>query len=295
MPPFKKAFSLIELSVVILIIGILVAGVTQGSRLVREIKFATARSMTKASDVNSIPDLAIWLETTSDKSFTVEQPEDGFAIAQWNDINPQATDGGKVLAINAAGGKQPLYTVGALNGLPALRFDGIDDNMAVADGFDNDTENVTVFFVWKPKGTGNAEMDLLEKWEGSGGYPYVLRSTSVYSLRTYDGALNPIVSSTTPRLKDNIVILSARRTKSGILSLWVNGVKGNADVVDTTSATVGSTVNNGRLGICARLTSNVGYCNGDVGEAIIFSRALKDEERKAVEKYLGKKWGIRVT
>ena len=32
------AFSLIELSIVILIIGILIAGVTQGSRLVREAK-----------------------------------------------------------------------------------------------------------------------------------------------------------------------------------------------------------------------------------------------------------------
>lgn len=295
MSSFKKAFSLIELSIVILIIGILVAGVTQGSRLVREMKFETARSMTKASDVNSIADLAIWLETTSDKSFTVEQPEDGVAIAQWNDINPQVTEGRKFPAINATGGTQPLYTVGALNGLPALRFDGINDNMAVADGFDNDTENVTVFFVWKPNSTGTAEMDLLEKWEGSSVYPYVLRSTTIYSLRAYDLTLSPTVSSTTRRLKDNIVILSARRTKSGILSLWVNGVKEGADVVDTTSATVGSTVNNGRLGICARLTSNVGYCNGDVGEAIIFSRALKDEERKAVEKYLGKKWRIRVT
>ncbi len=34
----KKAFSLIELSIVILIIGILVAGVTQSSRLVLAMK-----------------------------------------------------------------------------------------------------------------------------------------------------------------------------------------------------------------------------------------------------------------
>ena len=37
-----KAFSLIELSIVILIIGILVAGVTQSSRLFRQITLSTA-------------------------------------------------------------------------------------------------------------------------------------------------------------------------------------------------------------------------------------------------------------
>lgn len=39
---YKKAFSLIELSIVILIIGILVTGVTQSSRLVRQMKIASA-------------------------------------------------------------------------------------------------------------------------------------------------------------------------------------------------------------------------------------------------------------
>jgi prepilin-type N-terminal cleavage/methylation domain-containing protein len=41
-----KAFSLIELSIVILIIGIVVAGVTQSSRLVRQMRLASVKSMT---------------------------------------------------------------------------------------------------------------------------------------------------------------------------------------------------------------------------------------------------------
>jgi len=40
------AFSLIELSIVVLIVGILIAGVTQGSRLIRESKVKTARTLT---------------------------------------------------------------------------------------------------------------------------------------------------------------------------------------------------------------------------------------------------------
>ena len=77
------------------------------------------------------------------------------------------------------------------------------------------------------------------------------------------------------------------------MNIWINGTKEGADVSDTTTAATGSTVNNSVLGICVR--PNIGLvCNGDIGEIIIFSRALKTEERQAVERYLGKKWGIRV-
>ena len=65
----KKAFSLIELSIVILIIGILVAGVTQSSRLVSQFRLLSARNITQSSPVHSIKDLLIWLETTSTKSW----------------------------------------------------------------------------------------------------------------------------------------------------------------------------------------------------------------------------------
>jgi prepilin-type N-terminal cleavage/methylation domain-containing protein len=57
---FKKAFSLIELSIVVLIIGILVAGITQSSRLVSMMKIQSARSLTINSPVASIKGLTIW-------------------------------------------------------------------------------------------------------------------------------------------------------------------------------------------------------------------------------------------
>ena len=67
-----KAFSLIELSIVILIIGILVAGVTQSSRLIREFKLTTAKNLTRNSPVSSIKGLYFWFETTSESSFGPE-------------------------------------------------------------------------------------------------------------------------------------------------------------------------------------------------------------------------------
>ncbi|MFM7620236.1 MAG: prepilin-type N-terminal cleavage/methylation domain-containing protein [Alphaproteobacteria bacterium] len=64
-----KAFSLIELSIVILIIGILVAGVTQSSRLIRQMALSSARALTQSSPVPSIAGLVSWYEPTSEKSF----------------------------------------------------------------------------------------------------------------------------------------------------------------------------------------------------------------------------------
>lgn len=50
----KAAFSLIELSIIILIIGILVAGVTQSSRLVNEMRLATVRNINQNSPIHNI-------------------------------------------------------------------------------------------------------------------------------------------------------------------------------------------------------------------------------------------------
>ncbi len=105
----KLAFSLIELSVVILIIGILIAGVTQGSRLIKQFKLSSASSLTRSSSISSIPNLTLWLETTLDGSVTSvtngTSPSNNDAISNWNDLNPQTADG-KKLSLRKA--PQPL-------------------------------------------------------------------------------------------------------------------------------------------------------------------------------------------
>lgn len=66
----NKAFSLIELSIVILIIGVLIAGVTSASSVIYNSRVAAARHLTKSAPVNGIKDLVLWLETVSSESFT---------------------------------------------------------------------------------------------------------------------------------------------------------------------------------------------------------------------------------
>ena len=83
-----KAFSLIELSIVILIIGILVAGVTSSSRLITRMKVITAQNLTRNSPVSSIKDLAMWYETSLDESFDNAEESEDSPITNWFDLNP---------------------------------------------------------------------------------------------------------------------------------------------------------------------------------------------------------------
>ena len=88
----KLAFSLLEMSIVILIVGILISWVSKGIDLYADYRFIVAKNLTKNSRVGRIDDLEIWLETTSDESFATgadpyinlsSDPADGAKIGLW--------------------------------------------------------------------------------------------------------------------------------------------------------------------------------------------------------------------
>ncbi len=282
----RFAFSLIELSVVILIIGILVVGITQGSRIISEAKLKSVRALTNSSPVQSISDLAIWLDSTSEKSFD-SSVQNGSAISNWYNIDPRDTNGKKALTFGSA----PTYAINTVNGLPSVKFTSSSSQcMSIADGFDGDSENATIFLVFTPTVTNTLEMDLIEKWSGSGGYPYVIRSivTSVnYFFADYTGSAGGNMIGTSARRANVTNIISARRVKAGTMQLWVNSTQEGS-----TTDTTGSTTNNSNLFLGCRGNS-LNYTDGYFNEVIIFSRALKDSERTSVENYLKQKWGVK--
>ena len=102
----KKAFSLIELSIVLLIIGLLVAGITQSSRLVQKFRIRTAQTLTESSPVNGIRNLVAWYETTSQASFD-STIDNGVAVSSWYDISPSVN---KSNATQTTAANRPVYT-----------------------------------------------------------------------------------------------------------------------------------------------------------------------------------------
>ena len=307
----KKAFSLIELSIVILIIGILVAGVTQSSRLVSAMKLSSARSMTMNSPVPAIKDIYSWHETCLDTSFDVAEASDGTNITNWYDQNPQIASGKldfKQITLAA----KPLYKTYAINSLPAIYFDGNDSmNTNIATASVLGSKSATLFFVFKPRTALQQGFLISQPYTTCANNIEIGHTTGNLSSGNFGvhsgcnkatvtgpniiGNNNPIIIS--------MVFLSAPLT-SGVTSnikIFKNG--GNeltlyADAGGYNSSLGGSyALENYSLYMGSRFdwrTTLNAYYSGLIGEVIIFSRSLRAEERQDVEKYLGKKWGIAV-
>ncbi len=342
---FKKtAFSLIELSVVVLIIGILIAGITAGSRLVRNSKLASAAQFTKSSDINSIPDLVLWLEPTQENSFATTstnsdnltyanvaslqdanylkdtlRPDNREYIARWNDITPRAFPGNKKSVYQDVALRRPMYIANAINGLPALRFDGktqylYSQNNATtpsAPPFNPGDKSITyiaVFNYYDPTqsthvpildqyvGFANSTVDLAELGMGYGG-----QNPRSLSLLTW----NPKWNSSG---QEGLGTILGGNNYIGMISLEDTSVLPTNNLIyclnssscsKKTHDTRASSSNNfivsaNEFALAARSCSGCSgqRLNGFIGEVLVFDRALKNEEMDVINKYLSKKWGI---
>jgi len=126
----KKAFSLIELSIVILIIGLLVAGIVKGRSLYTNMRVSSAASITNSSIVPAIPNLHVWYETSLDKSFNDNQRSDGSDVTTWYDI--KAINVKKNNLVKQGSGNTPSYQRDCINNLPCLNFEGANLEFLVA-------------------------------------------------------------------------------------------------------------------------------------------------------------------
>lgn len=173
MKNFRSAFSITEISIILLVVGVIVGGSFQTSRVMNRASLNSARSKTEKSPVASIPGLYAWFETTSLVSFLeakddsdaiVTDPKeikDGYQITEWRNLSPLSLNG-KAVAKAIDGndwciGKGPIYREKGLNNLPTLEFSstGGDDNYGNCLYLDKNnsqigpSENFTIFIVSK--------------------------------------------------------------------------------------------------------------------------------------------------
>jgi prepilin-type N-terminal cleavage/methylation domain-containing protein len=287
-PQHKKlAFSLIEISVVILIIGMLIAGISQGIDLYQDAKLSTARTLTKNSRVNRIPDLELWLETTLDESFIPSEKIHNSNISTWLDINNQSNFKKSVSQSTTA--QKPKYILQAFdNSLPAVQLDGSNDNFPFNSTYMNGG-NFTIFAVEQRR---SADSHIYFMGGGSGVFHLGYSASSTIRVGQYGVADANFFDYTVNSFKTSEII---PRIHSFILSstngkkYWLNG----GTTPDKSSNNL-STLSNfsGYIGVTEYSGGTPHYFNGDIGEIIIFSRELTDKERIDVEKYLSKKFNI---
>jgi prepilin-type N-terminal cleavage/methylation domain-containing protein len=301
----KTAFSLIELSIVVLIIGILIAGVTQSSRVLGQTKLSTARTITQSSPVSSIKNLLLWIESTSEESLKDSETDDGLEITSWNDLNPQSSSKNNFIGTHNTA---PIYQSGAINGLPAVYFAGADEFMSSENFSSITTGSATVFMVVKLPSTLENKPIFSKRPASSGSAPNIQVNTlssptAAWGYCDADGtsscdytSINPAVTAGTSYVlsityASNSVSGDGTSTATGI-NFFQNGVaSGYATTINSSpNANVTDPLFLGKDG-----TDAPEFFNGHIGELLIFDRTLKKEERQAIEVYLGRKWGITVT
>ncbi len=274
----NRAFSLIELSVVILIIGILLAGVTQSSRLIVQFRLKTAQTLTQSSPVASIRDLVMWFEASSTASIAEAETGGGLAVSTWYDINPQSVT---KYNVTASGTKRPLYSENIINGAPALKFDGINDSLILSPEY---TLNIaqTSIVVFKPATATENGMLLSTTSNNFGNYQTIRYQGNIPSISTWNGVnYSPAITASA---NAQIIVFVQNGTAAQFFS---NG----------TALTAGTVINDAyKFGQIGELdVDDQNPFEGYIAEIMIFDRALKAEERKAIEAYLGKKYGIAVS
>ena len=142
----KKAFSLIEMSIVIVILAILTVVVLGGRFLIDNYTLSRARQQTNTAPVNGIEDVQFWLETADERSFDVNQPQDESLLTNWKDINLQEE---RTFQFSDTT-NPPTYIRKGINNIPSLDFTG-SDGLASNQNLDlSSTEEFTVYIVAKP-------------------------------------------------------------------------------------------------------------------------------------------------
>jgi len=193
-------------------------------------------------------------------------------IARWEDKSGNGRHMGQ-----STGVQQPLRKTLIQNGKDVVRFDGANDFMQSLLA-DNDLTTFTIFSVHlkntsKTQGilyTGNASSNGLGFLEFSGN-----RSVLFGGVAFLDDGTFP---------NSSFELWAARRT-GGTTSLNVNGAsQALSNPTSTPSPPSGTTIIGTDNG-----SSNL---DGDIAEILMFSTALSDTDRAAVESYLNSKWAI---
>lgn len=288
----KSAFSLVELSVVIFIIGLMVAGVASSSKIIRKSSLSAARTLTRQSVVNNIPGVVVWYETTLNSSFDEDEIVDGGEISTWHDHNKQSLN--KINATQGTSANKPLYIADAINGLPSLDFDGTSEYLAMNDNLC--TETFTVFAVFQTStSVGYANNfqggHILYADKANGNDDVIPLSLTLGSkVSTFNGGPDSWLILSSVAVADDFphIATAYRDMSTGSRKVWLDG----ANSVSDTNGSAGTNLTANMNMLIGGKGTGIGYYDGYLSEIIIFDRHLLTSERKKIEKYLSKKWDI---
>jgi len=258
----------------------------------------------------SVTGLAAWWDA-SDVSTLYDETSGGSlaavdgAVARWQDKS-----GNNRHATQATSGNRPLRKTAVQNGLGILRFDGTDVLESADFGDLNSGAALTMFAVIKRADT-TLNQTFLSKYGKSDindgntadGWLWRCKNTSLDGMLfggTTDesgGASNTTVSSGAGL--ESFAVFSVRASAGAISA--ASFTRNNSSLTSSATATAAETLTDNTYGVtigALRYTFNYSanqflqFFTGDIAELVIYTAALSNSDRTAVNQYLMTKWGI---
>ncbi|MFT6332535.1 MAG: hypothetical protein ACJAW3_000875 [Lentimonas sp.] len=287
---FKLGFSLIEISIILLVIGVFIGLISQGGDLLDESKLASAQSLTQTSPVASNESLILWLETSLPESFDGEL-ESGDIVSIWKDRSPYSVEKNDALQ-NTNSDHYPTFQENVINGIPAIRFDSTNDHLRIDDFElrDAGTEGFAIFVVFKSNpGASRFIMSYKNTINNDDIDLYVDGNIQYHS--RIDNSLIFLSGSITPSSKFHILTFTKDLNENyngfidGILdgSIAATGTD-LSKVDDSTPLFIGSYHDDSYNPALA--------LDGYIAEIIIYNKYVKNSTKKNIEEYLSKKYSI---
>jgi prepilin-type N-terminal cleavage/methylation domain-containing protein len=199
-------------------------------------------------------------------------------VSTWADQSGNGNDAVQLSAL-----AQPLYVPNAINGLPAVRFDGNSDYLSI--NAETWLAN-SVFYVYKKRTSGVIWVGLTNTGGGPGSSGYDVNGD------WSDG--NFYRSANVDNVTSDYMI--ANNTSYTMLSFSANGTQGQTlfyknSSLQSTYGGLGATSQTYFNSIGHRAAQD-NWCDGDIIEIIAYDRNLSDEEMQIVHNYLNNKYNI---
>jgi hypothetical protein len=236
------------------------------------------RPLGSAFNPKKLAGLALWLDASDLSTITVDT-----GVSEWRDKSGV----GSKKFVQTDGNDQPATGTDTMNGLNVLRFDGSNDFMTATDPFLTGTGNglpLSFFIVQRIMAATNFGMT----YTNAGGFEFRQNGTTGAMQVTSDAATTVHMFTGSSVGVDEIVALIFPSGATNNLFYQ----RGTAQTLSGSAQAKPSTLS-GTHTIGRRTGGNL-PANVRIAEIIAYQAQLSDAQRKAVEAYLGKKWGITV-
>ncbi len=293
----NTAFSMVELSLVLIVIGVLAAGVISATSLIKTSRLTTARSLTAKSTVPSIEGLVAWYETSAIDSLKTSENYNNAQISTWYDISP-ASITLKKNTLTKTASSAVTYTDKGINNFASLKFSGTGTSssndasgkISLSSFYQGASARNTIFIVCRPSALPSGYSRIfIDSGDSS-----VTSATGIAATNSVYFNLGSVSNTATGANPASFAL-----EQNYILAIYFNGSSSKAYVNNTKNMAGDATTSPGTnflTGLTIGSDHSGGYSfNGLISEVIIYNRPLQNNERTDIFKYLSNKYKIPVS